>query len=299
MGFSLKSVSMNNLKKAAGNVWSETTKKPTQAIVQSVQQGSAKPIQNYAQGVSSSVSKNLGSPFSGITDAMSRALEKAKSTAANPTGGPEITTMKQPEGLTFNPIDSTYNTSDFGYRIGGNEDTAATKAGIAAKYASMAELSKLKEGAQARGDQSAISRRLAASGMMGSGAGMRMQQQAANESGRRMAMNNLGLAAEQAGAEQQAQEAATARNLQREQLRMGASEASANRTMAQQSFDAEKELQKKTFERDSATIIENQKIAREIQRYNDRGLIGQLIGDLFGGGSGVSMKYPLGNLLGG
>jgi hypothetical protein len=135
--------------------------------------------------------------------------------------------------------------------------------------------------------------------MLGSGAGMRLAGQAQAESGRRSAMSNLGLAAEQAGMEQQASDAAQGRNLQREGLRTNAMESASNRALNAAQFDAQKQLQQATFERDNATILENQKIARENQRYNDRGLFGQLFGDLFGGGSGMSMKYPLGNLFGG
>lgn len=295
----LQQLSINNAKKAGGEVWSQATKKPTQAVVESVQQKSLKPMQNYGSTVTGSIGAAVGGP-SGM-DAVNRAVADAKKRAeaqmSAPPAAPVTGGSSAPlKGFTFTsetPFDSQF-AANYGNTIGANEDVGAAKGNIAAKYASLGELNKLKEGAQNRMEQNAISRRLAASGMMGSGAGMRMQQQAQAESGRRAAMGNLGLAAEQAQAEQGASEAATARNLQRENLRMGAAESAAQRGFAAEQFKAQKELQQASFERDNQTILENQKIARDIQRYNDRGLIGQLFGDLFGGGQGVSTKSIFG-----
>ncbi len=120
-----------------------------------------------------------------------------------------------------------------------------------------------------------------------------MQQQAEQQAGRRGAETQLALAGEQAGAERQAQQQATARNLQREQLRMGAAQAESDRAFRERQFAYEQAANAAAFEREGQVIAENQKIARDIQRYNDRGMLGQLLGDLFGGGA-WSMKYPLG-----
>jgi hypothetical protein len=202
------------------------------------------------------------------------------------------------KGLAFSGGDGTNFTENYASSIGANEDPNAVKSSIANKYSALGELNKLREGSQARGENSAMSRRLASSGMLGSGAGIRMQNQVQQESGRRMAQANLGLAAEQAGMEQTASDTANARNIQREGMRVGAAESAATRGLQNATFQADKEFKTQQFEMDKATTLENQKTAREIQRYNERGLIGQLFGDLFGGGSGVSTKYPFGNLMG-
>jgi hypothetical protein len=177
--------------------------------------------------------------------------------------------------------------------ISGAEDIGAAKASIGQQYSAAGQLAKLREGSQRQSEQSAMARRLAASGMGASGAGMRMQQQAEQQAGRRSAETQLGLSAEQARAEQGAEQAAMQRNLQRESMRVGASESEAERDFRERQFKYQQDKEATQFAREGEIIAENQRIARSIQRYNERGLMGQLLGDLFGGGA-YSMKYPLG-----
>ena len=78
-------------------------------------------------------------------------------------------------------------------------------------------------------------------------------------------------------------------------MRVGAAESAAQRQFNVQQATRQGELQQAQFEQDKAVTIENQKIAREMQRYNNQGLIGQLGQDIFGSaGRKTSMKYPLG-----
>jgi hypothetical protein len=183
--------------------------------------------------------------------------------------------------------------TSFSNLISGNETADGAKANIAQQYGSLGSLAKLREGTQRQTEQSAIARRLASSGMGASGAGMRMQQQADQASGRRAAETQLALGSEQARAEGQAQDAVSGRNLQREGMRMNAAQGESDRAFREREFQYKQDADKSSFEREGAVIAENQKIAREVQRYNERGLFGQLLGDLFGGGA-YSTKYPLG-----
>jgi hypothetical protein len=285
-----KSVSINNVKKVAGDVYSATTKKPTAAIYESVKQGSIKPLQQYGQGV---YDQNIKNP---INDAMNSAMNRAIGNKFGSAGAPidQPNAVEKMKGLTFTGGDGSEFTGNYASSIGANEDPNAVKSSIANKYSALGELAKLREGSQAKTESSAMSRRLASSGMLGSGAGMRMQNQVQQESGRRMAQSNLGLAAEQAGMEQTASDTANARNIQREGMRVGAAESAATRGLQNASFQADKEFKTQQFDLDKATTLENQKIARDVQRYNDRGMIGQLFGDLFGGGSGISTKSIFG-----
>jgi hypothetical protein len=167
--------------------------------------------------------------------------------------------------------------------ISANETPEAAQQRISQQYGAMGSLAKMREGSQRQSEQSAIARRLAASGMGASGAGMRMQQQQEQAAGRRAAETQLGLSAEQAGAERQAMDTTTARNLQREQMRLGAAESAAGQNLRERMFQADLSKEEKAFAREGEVIAENQKIAREIQRYNEQGLIGQLGQDIFGG----------------
>lgn len=181
----------------------------------------------------------------------------------------------------------------FSSLISGNENADAIRGNISQQYGALGSLAKMREGTQRNAEQSAIARRLAASGMGASGAGMRMQQQADQQAGRRAAETQLGLASEQARAEAQAQEGAAGRNLQREGMRVGAAQGESDRDFRERQFKYEQESNAQAFAREGEVIAENQRIAREVQRYNERGLFGQLLGDLFGGGA-WSMKYPTG-----
>ena len=189
---------------------------------------------------------------------------------------------------------------DYESKIGANEDPNAAGAGVRGQFAALGSLAKMREGAQARTEQSAIQRRLAASGMSGSGAGMRMAQQAQGDSARRSAETGLGLAAQQFGAEQGAMEAATGRNMQREQMRLGAAEATAGRNMqreqmrvgtaesaagrtyATQLEQRRGEQADAQMELDKNITAMNQATARKIERYNDSGFLSQIFGDIFG-----------------
>jgi hypothetical protein len=186
-------------------------------------------------------------------------------------------------------------TQDFGGMISGNENADTAKAGIASQYGQLSSLAKMREGAQRQTEQSAIQRRLAATGMSGSGAGMRLAGQSEQAAGRRGAETQLGIGAEQAQAERQAQEAVTGRNLQREGMRVGAAESAAQRQFGAQQATRQGEMAQAQFEQEKDVTLENQKIAREMQRYNQSGLLAQLGGDIFGSAAKkTSMRTPLG-----
>lgn len=293
------------VKKEAGNQWSQGVKVPTQtaisgveAIGSSIKQGSTKPLEKWAgEAYSSNVKKPMGryekkwnQTVSGIKKSIGVGQDKPSGESAPPPA-PAIDYSKFK--LNLAPGASAAEQQSFGSFIGSNEDPNAARLGIQSQYGAMSNLAKLRESAQRQSEGSAIARRLAASGMGSSGAGMRMQQQAEQQAGRRGAETQLALSGEQAAAERQAQEQATARNMQREQLRMGAAQAESDRAFRERQFQYEQAANAAAFEREGQVIAENQRIAREVQRYNERGMLGQIFGDLFGGGA-WSMKYPFG-----
>jgi hypothetical protein len=291
------------VKKEAGNQWSQNVKTPFQtttsgvsAVGSAIKQGSTKPIEKWAgEAYSSNVKKPLGR-YEKQWNQTVTGLKKSFGVGGESPGQPvpvaqPIDYSRFKLNLAGSPGEAEQ--ASFGSFIGSNEDQNAARANIQSQYGAMSNLAKMRESAQRQSEGSAISRRLAASGMGASGAGMRMQQQAEQQAGRRGAETQLALAGEQAGAERQAQEQATARNLQREQLRMGAAQAESDRAFRERQFAYEQAANAAAFEREGQVIAENQKIARDVQRYNDRGMLGQLLGDLFGGGA-WSTKYPFG-----
>jgi hypothetical protein len=261
--------------KPVGDAWSAAVKQPTAAIGKSIATGNAQPIKTYAGnmwagGVKNPI-KKIGE-MTGITPKQETAGPMSAATA-----GPDYSQNK----LALTAFGNNLST-DYGSMIGANEDPNAVGAGIRGQFSALGSLAKMREGAQSRTEQSAIQRRLAASGMSGSGAGMRMAQQAQGDSARRSAETGLGLAAQQFGAEQGAMEAATGRNMQREQMRVGAAESAAGREFAVQQANRQAEQQAAQFELDKSITAENQKIARSMQRYNEQGMIGQLFTDILG-----------------
>ncbi len=286
--------SVQPVAKAAGDVWSAAVKQPTIATAQSIQQGSLKPMAQNAANTWGSIkmgAKKAGNAVGGL-------LGQNPQNQAGPVGG----AMGEPatyasNKLLLSGVGGDQITQDFGGMISGAENADAAKAAIAQQYAQLGSLAKMREGSQRQSEQSAIQRRLAASGMGGSGAGMRLAGLSEQAAGRRAAETQLGLGAEQSAREQAAQEAVTGRNLQREGMRVGAAESAAQRQFNVQQATRQGELQTAQFEMDKATTLENQKIAREMQRYNNQGLIGQLGQDIFGSSARkTSMRTPLGAL---
>ncbi len=286
--------SVQPVTKAAGDVWSAAVKQPTIATGQSIQQGSLKPMAQNAANTWGSIKmggKKIGQTIGAIPQDQA---VKAGSMMPGAMGEPANYANNK---LTLTGVGGDQITQDFGGMISGAENADAAKAAIAQQYSQLGQLAKLREGSQRQSEQSAIQRRLAASGMGGSGAGMRLAGLSEQAAGRRQAETQLGLGAEQSAREQAAQEAATGRNLQREGMRVGAAESAAQRQFNVQQATRQGELQTAQFEMDKATTLENQKIAREMQRYNNSGLLGQLGQDLFGSfGKKTSMRTPLGGL---
>ena len=282
--------------KAVGDVYSMAVKQPTKATVQSVQQGSIKPIsQNIGQrwGELKVLGKKVGSAASNIIPGMGT---ESKSGSAGTIGSAmgEAPTYSSNK-LMLSGVGGDQITQDFGGMISGAEKPDDARAAIAQQYAQMGSLAKMREGSQRQSEQSAIQRRLAASGMGGSGAGMRLAGLSEQAAGRRQAETQLGLGAEQSAREQAAMDQISGRNLQREGMRVGAAESAAQRQFASQQATRQGEMATAQFELDKSITAENQKIAREMQRYNSQGLFGQLGQDIFGSaGRKTSIKYPLG-----
>ena len=280
--------------KAIGDVYSSTVKQPTKATYQAVKTGSIKPVQQQVL----KLGEQTGLISAPIQKTMKQAQQEqatkqdimAQQSAAN-TG----TGINAP-GLKLYDVGALGKNLS-GDTISGNEDVAGARGSIASQFSQLGQLAKLREGSQRQSEQSAIQRRLAASGMGGSGAGMRLAGLSEQAAGRRAAETQLGLAAEQAGQERGASESAMARNLNREQMRLGAAESAAERGFRAQQGNVQQEQFQAQFEQDKAVTLENQKIAREMQRYNSQGLLGQLGQDLFGSfGKKTSMRTPLAGL---
>jgi hypothetical protein len=278
--------------KAAGDVYSVAIKQPTAATAQSIKQGSLKPMAQNAGdtwGMAKAGVKSVGQA-AGV-------IPQNAQNKAGPMGGATEVPNYSANKMMLSGIGGDQITQDFGGMIGGAEKPDEARAAIASQFAQMGSLAKMREGAQRQSEQSAIQRRLAASGMGGSGAGMRLAGLAEQQAGRRAAETQLGLGAEQAAREQSAMDAISGRNLQREGMRVGAAESAAQRQFNVQQATRQGEMQQAQFDLDKEVTLENQKIARAMQRYNDSGLIGQLGQDLFGSaGKKTSMRTPLGAL---
>ena len=293
-----KSVSTKNAAKAVGDVYSGAIKQPVIASYQAAKTGSIKPLQQQALGlgqrmgvIKAPIQKTIKQEQQQQDTRQEIAAQQAAA-AANAGTGINAPSLKL---FDVGALGKNLGTDT----ISGNEDIAAGKAGIASQFAQLGSLAKMREGAQRQTEQSAIQRRLAASGMGGSGAGMRLAGLSEQAAGRRAAETQLGIGAEQAGQERAAGEAAMGRNLSREQMRLGAAESAAERGFRAQQANVLQEQFNAQFEQDKAVTLENQKIAREISRYNQSGLIGQLGQDIFGSlGRKTTMANPLGGIRG-
>jgi hypothetical protein len=273
--------------KPVGDAWSTAVKQPTQAVGQSVSTGSIKPLWQNVKNNAGIVTRPFQEMLGGNDNKQNSA----------PPPPEEPSALKSMGKLTLTDIGGGNIGQDFGSMIGQNESADTNLQNVRNQYAAMGSLAKLREGANAQSEQNAIQRRLASSGMGSSGAGLRLQNLASQQSARRGAETQLGIAAEQAGKELSVGDATTARNLQREQLRLGAAESAAGRQFSVQQAQRQGEQAAQQFELDKNIALSNQATARDIQRYNDRGLLGQLFGDIFGGGAiggGISMKKPFG-----
>ena len=174
-------------------------------------------------------------------------------TGNGPSSGPSAIGGTVPEYGTKLNLTSSEGTSQ-----------AFTPEQISSQYANLSSLAKMRESGAQQAEQTAISRRLAASGMGASGAGMRMQQQATEAGARRGAEQQLALGAEEAQAKQRMSESEASRGLQERQ------------------FEYMKQKDLAEFEVNKQVISENQRIARETQKYNNKGLFEQLWQDVFG-----------------
>jgi hypothetical protein len=233
-------------KKLGGQAWDVGVKQPTQAIGKAIETKSIAPI-----------TQNLGQTWDTTVKQPLTKLGQEAGIINKPSGSPSI-----------GPAGSGPDYSQFKLNLTSSDPTGGadnSQANIASQYGAMRSLAKMREQGQAMSDQTAIQRRLAASGMSGSGAGMRMQGQADQASARRQAEQQLGIGAEEAAAQQRASESALGRDFQERQ------------------FSYQKQRDEAQFETDKAVTAENQKIARDVQRYNEAGLLGQLGQDIFGG----------------
>jgi hypothetical protein len=307
----------STVSKGAGDIYSLAVKQPTVATYQSVKQGSINPLKKYGQKLISPVTKPLKNTLqTDIIKPIQNITDNTTNTMRNQDTGNRLPGLVDPyqsftQKLNLTSEASAAENPNLVALIGDNESSDFMRSQIGQQYRDMSELAKLREGGQRRTEQSAMARRLAASGMGGSGAGMRMAQQSEQEAGRRAAESQLGLSSEQARAMQSADQATQARNIQRAGMRLGAAESEAKRVFEQRQYKDQQEQMAKEFERqnqeynetqkrldraeirEDAVIEANQKIAKDIQKYNESGFFGQILGDLFGG-DGYSMKYPLG-----
>lgn len=258
--------------KPVGDAWSTAVKQPTQAVGESIKTGSIKPLWQQAKNVGGIVTR----PFEDMMGGNNKQNNQP------PPPPEEPSALKSMGKLTLTDIGGGGIGQDYGSMIGQNESADTNLQNVRNQYAALSSLAKLREGANAQTEQNAIQRRLAASGMGGSGAGMRMQNLAAQQSARRGAETQLGIAAEQAGKELNVSDATSARNLQREQLRLGAAESAAGRQFNLQQAQRQGEMAQQQFELDKNIALSNQATARSIQRYNEQGLIGQLFTDILG-----------------
>jgi hypothetical protein len=137
----------------------------------------------------------------------------------------------------------------------------ASQAAISNRYNAMAQLARGQQGAQNTSEQTALSRRLASTGALNSGAGMKMLSQQQQAASKRAGDQNLQMQVAQSGERQGATE-----NLQK-----------MNETARQ--FDSE-------FALNTEIAKKNMEIADKIAKANSQGLMGSLFSSIFGEGAG-------------
>lgn len=161
--------------------------------------------------------------------------------------------------------------------IGANESNDAASAPIQRRYDLLQSNLRGRETAQAGMEKDALARRFASMGASNSGAALRNSQLQGNMSAKRLGEQSNALAAQQSADQQNAIEAANARNLQREQLRAGENESAAGRAlqreqMAQQGGQWEQEMALNKY-----ITEQNLGMAREDQRASRAGMVGGII----------------------
>lgn len=236
--------------KAGGDIVSEAKRAP---VIGQVVTPVVNTI-NKAGGDISAEAKRVGGNISAEGKRIGGQISGAfKEATGNGPSGPSAIGGAPPEYGTKLNLTSSEGTSQ-----------AFTPDQISSQYANLSSLAKMRESGAQQAEQTAISRRLAASGMGASGAGMRMQQQATEAGARRGAEQQLALGAEEAQAKQRMSESEASRGLQERQ------------------FEYLKQKDLAEFEVNKQVISENQRIARETQKYNNKGLFEQLWQDVFG-----------------
>ena len=131
-------------------------------------------------------------------------------------------------------------------------------------------------------EQDALSRRFAAMGASNSGAAIKNMQISKDTGARRLGEQSNALAAQQSSDQQAAIEAANARNLQRQGLRMGSEEETRNRALEQAKIAEGSRQFEKEFELNSTIAAQNMAIARDALRSNSNGFLQGIFGEIFG-----------------
>ena len=198
-----------------------------------------------------------------------------------PGGGPEglYPGSTTPDGkVTFPGEDK----SSWNGLIGADENAADAGSPIERRYALLQSNLRGQEKAQQGMEQDALSRRFAAMGASNSGAAIKNMQISKDTGARRLGEQSNALAAQQSSDQQAAIEAANARNLQRQGLRMGSEEETRNRALEQAKIAEGSRQFEKEFELNSTIAAQNMAIARDALRSNSNGFLQGIFGEIFG-----------------
>jgi hypothetical protein len=245
-------------KKQVKNVVQQAVVQPTKAVAKAVQTKSISPI---TKPITRSWDRNIKQPINKAGASLIRpTVKKAASGLLGTINNPPAINMNPPADVSTPQL--TFASPE---QIAAQEKAlATTRSDISSRFGALGSLAKMREQGQAMSDQTAIQRRLAASGMSGSGAGMRMQGQADQASARRLAEQQLGISADEAGAQLQA------------------GEMSKDRDFKERAFTYQKEQDARQMELDRQIGESNAAVGRANERYNKKGFLGQLGEDIFG-----------------
>jgi hypothetical protein len=166
--------------------------------------------------------------------------------------------------------------------IGADETAADAGSPIERRYALLQSNMRGQERAQQGMEQDALSRRFAAMGATNSGAAIKNMQVSRDVGAKRLGEQSNMLAAQQSADQQGAIEAANARNMQRQGLRMGSEEEMRNRSLEQAKIAEGSRQFEKEFDLNSKIASQNMAIARDALRSNSKGFIQGIFGELFG-----------------
>jgi hypothetical protein len=156
--------------------------------------------------------------------------------------------------------------------IGANESTNAASEPIQRRYDLLNANLRGQGRAQAGMEQDALSRRFASMGASNSGAALRNSQLTANMGAKRLGEQSNVLAAQQSADQQGAIEAATGRNLQRDQLRAGENEAAAGRALSREQMSMQDRQFGQEFDLNKYITNKNLGMAAEEKRIQGRGI---------------------------